>query len=424
MKQACRSLNLAIEIFWEWKVKLGYNQLTDEQRQLYQFASEKLLTIVDNQTRITLEDSERLIIFLNSLPRKASLEQIQMIFIKNQSLFDNLRIPTHPQLTSKAVLIDQIKIKDSASRPLYIPLKCHHQGLKKDCEYYLLYKFEDVRQDQQVIKTIRLMNLILSQELKLETPVDHQDLKIITYQVLPTSSRSGLIEIIPNCATLFEIEKEFTIFNYILENNRQADLSADQLRQRFLKSCAAYCVITYLLGVGDRHLDNIMVTKSGFLFHIDYGFIVGSDPKPMTHPTMRITSGMVDALGGPQSQYYKDFIQLSQKIHHCLRRRMGIFVTLLRLLVQIEPPIQRSKLSLESLENELLKRFMYGENYEEAQMQLEVQISSSSQSYNEAVIDFFHYHQREKTLKGIVNGTKGIVNGTVGWLGAFFSSDE
>ena len=409
LKQACRQANLAIEIFWECKVKLTDRHLKPETRRLYEYTSEKLLKVVDRETRTLIEDSENLIIFLNSLPRRTGdLEKIQAIFVRNQTLFEGLRIPTHPQLICRAVLIDKISLKDSASQPLYIPLRCYHQGFKKECEYYLLYKFEDVRQDQLVIKTIRLMNLILKSEMP------QTELQIITYQVLPTSQNSGLIEIIPNCATLFEIEKRFTIFNYILENNRSADLSADQLRQRFLTSCAPYCVITYLLGVGDRHLDNIMVTKTGFLFHIDYGFIIGSDPKPMTQPTMRITKGMVDAIGGPQSQYYQDFIQLSQRIHHCLRRRMPVLITMLKLLVEISPAITQSNLTLDKLEQELLKRFMYGESYEAAQMQLEVQISSSSQSYNEAVIDFFHYHQREKTITNIVNGT-------VNWFGAFWN---
>ena len=375
--------------YWEWKIKTGWDKSLVE-----------LLQNVDSNTVEYLKRIEAFVDFLESIPATADLQTVKTQFRKNINVFANMKVPTNPNLLIKSVTIDSIRKGDSASRPIFIPLKCVNIKTGIPTDYILLYKFENVRKDLIVINTIRLMDIVIQAELPIyrdkscqETPI-----KIITYNVFPTSNKAGLIEIIPNCNTLYNIQKNFTILNYIIENNQGSGRSACELRQRFINSTAAYCVMTFLLGVGDRHLDNIMVNKQGYLFHIDYGFIIGEEPKPVKCPAMRLTGDMLDAIGGVNSKYYKDFVNLSKDIHLCLQKRLAVFFTVLCCLV--ETPRQE-----EYIITELTNRFMYGENYEQSGKQLSIHISNSSDNYNGAIIDFFHYHGQEGTLDTLWQNT-------------------
>ena len=279
--------------------------------------------------------------------------------------------------------IEKIKIKDSATKPIIIPCKST-TGLIN-----ILYKKEDVRKDQIIMNLIYIINNILKKD-------ENLDLDIVTYNILPTSQNTGLIEIIENSETIYSIQEKLqsTILNYILDNNEEATVK--EVRQEFINSTAAYCVINHLFGIGDRHLDNIMITTSGKLFHVDYGYILGNDPI-LSNPGIRITPEMVDAIGGLSSKNYQKFTDLCSRIYGCLRRNIDIFINMLTIL----PKISDLKMTPDDIKSLLIKRFIPGETSINANLHLVSQLEK--QNYMDKIKDWCHYHSKEQTINSAFN---------------------
>jgi hypothetical protein len=125
------------------------------------------------------------------------------------------------------------------------------------------------------VQLIRVMDGLLCRE--------NLDLRLTPYWVLPMSSSSGILEFVPS-TTLQDLtarSKSEGILRFLAENNparpnQPLDVPVAQLRsciaapamENFIRSNAGYAIISYLLDMGDRHQENLLLTKDGKLFHI------------------------------------------------------------------------------------------------------------------------------------------------------------
>lgn len=106
--------------------------------------------------------------------------------------------------------------------------------------------------------------------------------------MLATSNDEGLVQRIPSTSVAGVLKNYKQIAKFLDDKGAPLD--------HYIKSCAGYAVISYILGLGDRHLDNLLLTDDGKLFHIDFGYILGRDPKYTI--SMKLTKEMVEGMGG------------------------------------------------------------------------------------------------------------------------------
>lgn len=251
--------------------------------------------------------------------------------------------------------------------------------------YQILFKSgDDLRQDQLVIQIITLMDQLLQKE--------NLDLRLSPYRILATGATAGAVQFV-HSMSLQSIAKKYkgnSVLAY-LKSHSPDDKAALGVRKEaldtFVKSCAGYCVITYLLGVGDRHLDNLLLAPDGHFFHADFGFILGRDPKPFA-PAMKLCKEMVDGMGGGHSEQYQQFKQYCFTAYTTLRKSSNLILNLFSLMVDANIPDIR--LEPDKVVQKVKERFHLEMSEEDSIRYFERLIEDSASALFPVVIDRLH----------------------------------
>jgi phosphatidylinositol 3-kinase len=114
-----------------------------------------------------------------------------------------------------------------------------------------------MRQDAFVLQMIVLFDIIWKQS--------GLDLHLKPYACISTGTDHGLMEFVPSStlASILTERADGTALNAFIKSDQDP-----VAMQRFVASCAGYCVITYILGIGDRHLDNLLLSCNGKRCHL------------------------------------------------------------------------------------------------------------------------------------------------------------
>ncbi|WVR05232.1 hypothetical protein IAU60_002244 [Kwoniella sp. DSM 27419] len=250
-------------------------------------------------------------------------------------------------------------------------------------DYPVIFKNgDDLRQDQLVIQLFTLMDGLLRKE--------NLDLRLSPYSVLATSKVEGMVQFVPS-KSLAAIMAEFgSLQNYLRQEHSDDGALGTYgieagVMDTFVRSCAGYSVLTYVLGVGDRHLDNLMLAPDGHFFHVDFGYILGRDPKPYP-PPVKVCKEMVDAMGGAGSSHYARFQSLCYTAFIGLRKNSNLILNLVALMV--DAGIQDIQLEPDKAVWKVQEKFMLDLTEEDAIKQFEALLNDTS--YLTVVFDRIH----------------------------------
>jgi len=218
---------------------------------------------------------------------------------------------------------------------------------------------DDVRQE---VFLMQLM-LYIQNSFKQET----NSLWLYTYRILSTTKSTGLIQLIPDAISIDELKKSPTYAGSLRKHYEQTfgytggpePPAFRNAIDAYVKSMAAYSIVSYALAIKDRHNGNIMIDADGHLIHIDFGFILGIAPGKqfsMERAPFKLTEEMSDVMGGRFSADFVEYARLCTQAMKIIRKNVDA-ISLLMEIMQVNsnfPCFRYNKNAIKDFRNRMM----------------------------------------------------------------------
>ncbi|RDA90048.1 hypothetical protein CP533_4937 [Ophiocordyceps camponoti-saundersi (nom. inval.)] len=216
------------------------------------------------------------------------------------------------------------------------------------------------------------------------------DVYVFPYRVTATAPGCGVIDVLPNSISRDMLGREAVngLYDYFVSKYGNEDsLRFQRARNNFVKSMAAYSVISFLLQFKDRHNGNIMIDDAGHILHIDFGFCFDIAPGGIKfeRAPFKLTGEMVAVMGGSADhQSFRCFEELCVRAFLASRLHCRDLSHIVRLMADSGLPCFRPETV-----RHFRERFVLDKGEREAADFMKDLIRKSYSSYSTGIYDQF-----------------------------------
>ena len=144
--------------------------------------------------------------------------------------------------------------------------------------------------------------------------------------MIATAPNRGAIEVIRDASSRHDLGRTTEgslVVHFVNTYGSPAFATFLQARENFLRSMAAYSIVSFILQVKDRHNGNIMLDHAGHIIHIDFGFMLNISPGgeiKFERAPFKLSTEMIQLMGGtPTAEPYVRFVNYVSKGYLAIR---------------------------------------------------------------------------------------------------------